>query len=97
MKKGYVYIMTNVLKTTLYVGVTSNIMHRVLQHKNKEYPDSFTTKYNCNLLVYFYEFDVMTDAITEEKRIKGGSRAKKIALINDQNPEWKDLSEDWYT
>ena len=95
MKKGYVYIMTNKLKTTLYVGVTSNLIQRILQHKNKVFPNSFTAKYNCNFLVYFCKFESITKAIAEEKRLKGGSRAQKIALIESQNPDWKDLAADW--
>jgi putative endonuclease len=79
--------------TTLYVGVTSNLPARMAQHKEKIYPNSFTAKYNCIKLVYYNWFDTILEAIAEEKRIKGGSRKKKEALINSMNPEWKDLYE----
>ena len=92
MKRGgAVYIMTNKIKTTLYVGVTSNLKLRVWQHKNNAYPESFTAKYNCYSLVYYQGFDKIEDAITEEKRIKGGNRNAKIKLIEEQNPQWNDL------
>ena len=80
--------------STLYVGVTSNLPSRVYEHKNKIYPNSFSAKYNCIKLVYYNRFDTIMAAITEEKRIKGGSRKKKEMLINSKNPEWKDLYEE---
>lgn len=88
---GYVYIITNKHHTTLYTGVTSNLKVRIYQHKSKWFPNSFTSKYNCNKLVYYKEFSSIVDAIAEEKRMKGGSRQDKIDLINKMNPEWKDL------
>ncbi len=91
----YVYIMTNKVNTTLYTGVTSELKGRVLQHKRKE-ADGFTKRYNINKLVYYEEFQYINDAIAREKQIKGGSRQKKIELIESMNPEWKDLSEGWY-
>jgi putative endonuclease len=90
---GHVYIMCSMNNTTLYVGVTSNLPARMAQHKEKIYPNSFTAKYNCIKLVYYNWFDTILEAIAEEKRIKGGSRKKKEALINSMNPEWKDLYE----
>ena len=78
-------------KTALYTGVTSELPARVWQHKNKEYPESFSAKYNCVLLVYYKYYDSIEEAIAEEKRIKGGSRAQKINLINSMNPAWADL------
>jgi putative endonuclease len=75
----------------LYVGVTSNIASRVYEHKNKFYPASFSSIYNCVKLVYYRRFELIVEAIAEEKRIKGGSRKKKEDLINGMNPEWKDL------
>ena len=93
MKRGgYVYIMTNKHHTTLYTGVTSELQVRINQHKSKEFPNSFTSKYNCNKLVYYCGFASIEEAIAEEKRIKGGSRQDKIDLINGMNPQWKDLS-----
>lgn len=90
-KGGYVYIITNKTFTVLYTGVTSNLRARTLQHKEKFYPDSFTARYNCCILVYYHFFPTIMEAINEEKRIKGGSRKQKIKLITEMNSEWKDL------
>ena len=91
---GVVYIMSSPDKTTLYTGVTANLYKRVWEHKNKYYPNSFTSKYNCVVLVYYQAFGRIEAAIAEEKRIKGGSRRQKIDLINSMNYEWKDLWEE---
>ena len=93
-KQYYVYILTNKSKT-LYTGVTNNIMRRVDEHKRKRNP-GFTSRYNIHILVYYESTSDVHAAIAREKQIKGWLRAKKIALINALNPEWKDLSEDWY-
>lgn len=90
---GTVYIMTNPTNTVLYTGVTSNIIARVQQHKTKAHSGGFTAKYNCSKLVYYNFFPTIEEAILEEKRIKGGSRKKKLDLINAGNPEWLDLSD----
>ena len=74
-------------------------MFRIKEHKDKEYPKSFSAKYNTDKLVYFCSYDSIEEAIAAEKRIKGGSRKKKIKLIESMNPEWKDLWEivkDWW-
>ena len=81
MKPGYVYILTNKNNTTLYVGVTSNLIKRIHQHKEKYYKKSFSARYNLNKLVYYEVFQMIGDAIAREKQLKAGSRAKKIALI----------------
>ena len=86
-----VYIMTNKRNGTLYTGVTSNIRNRVLQHKN-EAVESFTKKYKLHMLVYAEVCESMTQAIEREKQIKGGSRKKKLALIENDNRLWKDLT-----
>ena len=91
MKPGFVYILTNKHNTTLYVGVSSDIVSRVEQHKQSYNPTSFTAKYNLNKLVYYEAFQMIGDAIGREKQLKSGSRAKKVALINSINPEWLDL------
>ena|ERR1700761_985206 len=88
---GCVYIMTNKLNTVLYVGVSAGLAGRVWQHKNHTYPNSFTAKYNCEKLVYYAFFPRIEEAISEEKRLKGGSRKQKIQLIESINPQWKDL------
>jgi len=91
----YVYILTNKANTVLYIGVTSDIEHRVWQHKQKVF-QGFTSRYNCNKLVYFEEFQWIHDAIAREKQLKAGSRQKKIDLIVKENLSWSDLSEKWY-
>lgn len=90
---GTVYIMTNSLRSVLYTGVTSNLIVRVQQHRNKFYPDSFTARYNASLLVYYQFYPTIIEAILEEKRIKAGSRKQKMELINSMNPHWEDLWE----
>ena len=75
---------------TLYVGVTSNSTQRVYQHR-EGLVDGFTKRYDCKLLVWFELHETMESAIAREKQIKGGSRAKKLALIEDANPQWRDL------
>ena len=89
----YVYIMTNKLDSVLYTGVTNNIKRRVYEHK-EQLKDGFTKKYNVHKLVYYAVFEDPENAILWEKRIKGGSRKKKIDLINSMNKDWKDLYED---
>jgi putative endonuclease len=86
-----VYILTNKNRTVLYTGVTSNLKERVCQHKEKLSPKSFTARYNVDHLVYYEQFFDIGEAIAREKQIKAGSRQKKLNLINEFNPEWKDL------
>ena len=86
----FVYILTNLNNTVLYTGVTNDIQRRVSEHKSKSVP-GFTQKYNINKLVYLENFEEISDAITREKQIKSGSRAKKIALIESINPNWKEM------
>ncbi len=78
-----------------YIGVTSDLERRVWQHKNGTY-DSHTKKYNKNRLVYFEEYQWVTDAIAREKQIKGWTQRKKIDLVESTNPEWHDLSDGWF-
>jgi putative endonuclease len=94
MYGGCVYIVTNKYNRVLYTGVTSDLVTRTVRHQEKYYPRAFTAKYNCNKLVHFERFARIEEAIAVEKKIKGGSRQKKINLINGMNPEWKDLWED---
>jgi putative endonuclease len=95
MKKGgCIYFMTNERHTTLYVGVTSDLYSRVVEHKEKKYPKSFTAKYNLTKLVYYETFHSIEEAIAREKQIKGGSRKAKEKLIQLMNPDWKDLFEE---
>ncbi|MBU1017297.1 MAG: GIY-YIG nuclease family protein [Patescibacteria group bacterium] len=90
---SFIYILTNINNTVLYTGVTSNLIKRIWQHKIGGCP-SFTKKYNVYKLVYYEVYGTIEDAIFREKQIKGGSRQKKINLINKFNPKWKDLYED---
>ena len=92
-KGGFVYIMTTQWNTVLYTGVTTRLFVRVSEHKHKLHPGSFTAKYNVNKLVYYQWFPTIMEAIAFEKKVKGGSRKKKIALIEELNPGWLDLSE----
>lgn len=85
-----VYLLTNRPHGTLYTGVTSNLVGRVWQHKNK-LTRGFSAKYNLTKLVYFELFDEIYDAITREKQIKAGSRKAKLKLIRRTNPEWREL------
>ena|SRR5690554_331471 len=92
-KDLYVYLLTNKNRTVIYTGVSSDLLNRVWQHKNKVY-DGFTKKYNVDILVYYEGPGDPIYAIEREKQIKAGSRQKKIDLINSMNPEWRDLYED---
>jgi len=89
----YVYILTNWNNKVLYTGVTSDLIKRVYQHKNK-LAEGFTKKYNLNKLVYFETTNDVTSAIAREKQIKGWLRTKKNELVESINPEWRDLSDD---
>ncbi|GGD20650.1 GIY-YIG nuclease family protein [Flavobacterium orientale] len=93
MKTGFIYIVTNKYNNTLYIGVTSNLPKRILEHKQKRYENSFSARYNLNKLVYYEQFQMIGDAIAREKQLKAGSRATKIKLIQDFNPLWDDLYE----
>jgi putative endonuclease len=92
----YVYIMTNIQNTVLYVGVTNNLESRVFDHKVKRDLKAFTARYNCSKLVYFEEFGSIENAIHREKQLKKYHRAWKIELIEKLNPKWLDLSINWY-
>ena len=91
-KKAYTYIMTNSKNSVLYIGVTSNLTKRVLEHKNHIYK-GFSDNYNCTKLVYFEEFNNINDAIKREKQLKNWHRDWKTNLITNFNNNWKDLSE----
>jgi putative endonuclease len=90
---GCVYIITNERHTVLYTGVTSNLAGRMYEHKTKAFPNSFSSKYNCNKLVYYCGYSSINEAIAVEKQIKAGSRQNKIDLINAINPGWLDLTD----
>lgn len=92
--KGTVYILTNKNHSVFYTGVTSNMKERIEQHKLRKHPDSFSARYNLNKLVYYVTFETIGEAIIKEKKIKGGSRKRKIDLISSTNPDWRDLFDD---
>jgi putative endonuclease len=89
-KQFFVYIITNKNNTVLYTGVTSNLIKRIHEHKNK-LADGFSKRYNLEKLVYYEIFDDSYNAIAREKQIKAGRRAKKIELIDSFNSSWSDL------
>ncbi|MFC1595754.1 GIY-YIG nuclease family protein [Candidatus Margulisiibacteriota bacterium] len=90
MKKYYVYIMASKRNGTLYIGVTSDLIKRIYEHKSG-IADGFTKKYNVYNLVYFEEHNDIRDAINREKQMKKWNRNWKIELIEELNPEWRDL------
>ena len=92
MKGAYVYILSNKRNGTLYTGVTSNLVKRIFEHKEKVVC-GFSAKYNLDLLVYYEEWWSIEEAIQREKQLKAGNRKKKLSLIESINPDWKDLSE----
>jgi putative endonuclease len=89
--EGIVYILTNKNNNVLYTGVTSNLPERMKKHRDKTYNNSFTRRYNTYKLVWFERHLTMAEAIKREKQFKGGSRKKKLDLINAFNPDWDDL------
>jgi putative endonuclease len=93
MRRFYAYILASKSRR-IYTGVTNSLEHRVWQHRNGF--SEFTSKYRINRLVYFAEFSNAIDAIRAEKQIKGWRRAKRVALIEANNPAWDDLAADWF-
>ena len=93
MNNYFVYILTNQYNTTFYIGVTNDLLKRVYQHKNKIF-EGFTSKYNVNKLIYFEQTESIEEAIFREKQLKKYKRNKKIALITNSNPTYKDLYEE---
>lgn len=91
---GCVYIIVNKNHTVFYTGVTSDLYARIVEHREKVYPRSFSARYNIYKLVYFESFYSIEEAIDREKQIKKYSRFKKVRLIRTLNPDWKDLFED---
>ena len=92
-KTFYVYIMTNAHNRVLYTGFTNDLVRRIFEHK-EGLADGFTKRYNLHKLVYYEAIEDAYAGISREKQIKAGSRAKKLALINLSNPEWRDLYEE---
>ena len=94
MRQYYVYIMTN-RSRTLYTGVTNDLERRVSEHKQRLL-EGFTGRYNITRVVYYEATSDIQAAIAREKQIKGWLRRRKIALIESMNPQWQDLSEEWF-
>jgi len=94
-KNPTLYIMTNKIQGTLYVGVTSDLIRRVSEHKNGTGSD-FTSKYRCYLLVWYQSFETMFEAISNEKLLKMKSRLYKVQLIESKNPTWNDFSKELF-
>jgi len=93
VREPAVYIMANERNGTLYVGVTSDLARRAWQHPEGTI-DGFTRRYGCKHLIWYERYDRIDEAIAREKQIKGGSRARKLALIEAMNPTWRDLYEE---
>lgn len=91
----YVYMLANDFGNVLYTGMTNNLLRRLEEHRTHADPDSFTARYNVHKLVWFEETSDVRAAIEREKQIKGWSRARKVKLITEKNPYWKDLSALW--
>ena len=92
IKGGTVYILTNKSNKVLYIGVTADIIARLYEHRNKVFPQSFSSRYNLNKLVYYENYYSIEEAIQREKYLKGKLRSYKLDLINSKNPNWLDLS-----
>jgi putative endonuclease len=92
-RQYFVYIVTNKNNTVLYTGITNELVRRIWEHKEKQIK-GFTSRYKITKLVYYEIYGTAYDAISREKKIKAGSRQKKLDLINNVNPEWKDLYQD---
>ena len=89
----YVYIMANETNSTIYIGVTNNLLRRVYEHKNSLDKHSFTSRYKTYKLVYYEYTGDVRSAIEREKQLKSWNRARKNKLIDTKNPKWKDLYE----
>ena len=95
MKQYSVYILTNYQNSIFYIGVTNSLLNRVWEHKHQIYQQSFTQKYCLYKLVYYEDYDSITNAINREKQLKNWHRQWKINLINSFNPYWQDLYQEW--
>jgi putative endonuclease len=90
----WTYIMTN-RSGTLYIGVTNNLARRVYEHRNHVLP-GFTAHYRIDRLIHAESFSEIRDAISRERQLKNWSRARKLALIKENNPDWRDLAAEWF-
>jgi len=95
MKEYYVYILSNQINSVLYIGVSNDLIRRMYEHKNK-LVNGFSKRYNLNKLLYFEKTDNVEVAIQREKQLKNWHRQWKLNLIKENNPEFKDLSAEWF-
>lgn len=95
MNSYWVYVMSNKSRSSLYIGVTSDLKKRIWEHRHHIHEDSFTAKYNICELLYFEESSEIEDSIAREKQLKGWTRKKKLDLIRKKNPALEDLAADW--
>ena len=95
-RQYFIYILASKENVTLYIGVTNSLERRIEEHKNKLNLQCFTAKYDINTLVYYEIFQYIEDALKREKQLKKWNREWKINLIEEENKEWNDLSEDWF-
>jgi putative endonuclease len=93
-RRYYVYILGSI-SGTLYIGMTNNLERRVFEHKDHQV-EGFTKQYNVDRLLYWQSFDDVRNAIDREKQLKRWRREKKVKLIEELNPPWRDLSREWY-
>lgn len=91
----YVYILSNWKNNVFYTGVTNDLHRRIFEHKIK-LNEGFTSKYKCDRLLYYEEFNDISEAIRREKQVKKYKQIWKANLVNSMNPEWRDLSKEWY-
>ncbi len=91
----YVYLLTN-RSGTLYTGVTNDLERRMYEHKNK-LVEGFTKRYNIDMLAYYEVTSDIGEALTRERQIKAWRRSKRVALIESTNPQWRDLSDGWFS
>ncbi len=92
MKQPCVYIVSNKRNGTLYTGVTSDLPKRAFEHR-AGLIKGFSARYGCKMLIWYELHETMIDAIAREKQIKAGSRVRKLSLIEELNPDWRDLYE----
>ena len=95
MKEYYVYILSNQMNSVLYIGVSNDLIRRMYEHKNK-LVNGFSKRYNLNKLLYFEKTRDIEAAILREKKLKNWHRQWKLNLIKENNPEFKDLSAEWF-
>jgi putative endonuclease len=94
-RRYFVYILGSKTKR-LYIGVTNDLERRVSQHKRREV-EGFTSRYNIDRLVFYEETNNVWAALNREKQLKGWVRVRKLELVRDMNPEWRDLAAEWFT